>query len=84
MFLWIVYIEGVEGSTHTAMVGNLTLPPAGTWTDGAIRKWVKQSTYALVGSGFKVEKYGTEASEPGESTRVEGSHEMHRLCPADP
>ncbi|CAK9066184.1 unnamed protein product [Durusdinium trenchii] len=35
----------------------------GTWTDGAIRKWVKQSTYALVGSGFKVEKYGTEALE---------------------
>ena len=34
---------------------------SGSWTEGAIKKWVKQSTYAMVGKEFKVEKYGIEA-----------------------
>lgn len=34
---------------------------SGSWTDGAIQKWVMSGTYLTIGKGFKVEKYGAEA-----------------------
>eukprot|EP00434_Breviolum_minutum_P028357 symbB.v1.2.025088.t1/scaffold2313.1/size127079/9 len=46
---------------------------SGSWTDGAITKWLKQSTYAAVGKDFKPEKYGLEAvQEVGSKGSVVG------------
>jgi len=46
---------------------------SGSWTDGAITKWLKQNTYAAVGKDFKPEKYGLEAvQEVGSKGSVVG------------
>ncbi|CAE7252314.1 unnamed protein product [Symbiodinium sp. CCMP2456] len=35
----------------------------GSWTDTGLAKWIKQSTYALVGDSFAADKYSTEAMQ---------------------
>jgi len=47
---------------------------AGSWTDIALAKWIKQSTYALVGDAFSADKYSGEAvQETGAKGSVVGT-----------